>query len=121
MKKSGPTFVIPVSTYGKTIFLRGNMFNFKTANGLYLSSNNFDGTQKYYDLYKNTKSVSANNMPFSAYPVDNYTVFTNNTLKFTLSAFKQPQKLDIIYANPAGYSLASNSKRFTYIEIISGV
>jgi hypothetical protein len=121
MKSSGPTFTIPVSTSGKIIFLYGNMFNYKTLNGLYLSSNNFDGTQGYYNLYSNTRSVSAANPPFSAYPVYDYTVSTNNTLHFTLSAFKTVQKLDIIYANPAGYNFASKGKRFTYIQIISSL
>jgi len=35
-----------------------------------------------------------------------------------LSAFSYPQRLDIIYANPAGYRLASAGKRFSYIEIV---
>jgi len=119
MKKIGPTFTIPVNTTGKIITLYGDMFKYQTANGLYLSSNKSFITQQSYDFYSNIKSVSANNPPFNAFPVTNFIVYNNNTLRFTLSAFKDPQKLDIIYANPAGYNLASRGKRFTYIEIVS--
>jgi len=118
MSKIIPSFTIPVSTNDATIVLEGNMFKYQTANGLYLSSNKFNGNEKLFDLYSNTRSVSAANPPFSAYPVDYFTVFTNNTLSFRLSAFSYPQRLDIIYANPAGYRLASAGKRFSCIEII---
>lgn len=119
MPKEIPSFRVPVNTSNKRIVLEGNMFKYQTANGLFLSSNNFDGTEQYFDLYSTTKSVSANNPAFSAYPVDAFKVYTNNTLMFVLSAFSTPQKLDIIYANPAGYRLASSGKRFSYIEIIA--
>jgi len=103
----------------KFIFLEGDMFNYKTENGLYLSSNKFNGSQGYYDFYSTTKSISSQNPPFSAYPVTNFTVFNNNTLQFELSGFNQPQQLDIIYANSAGYRKASTSKRFSYIQIVT--
>jgi len=118
MSKLTPSFTIPVNTNDATIVLEGNMFKFQTANGLYLSSNKFNGSEKLFNLYSDTRSVSAANPPFSAYPVDYFNVYTNNTLAFTLSAFSYPQRLDIIYANPAGYRLASSGKRFSYIEIV---
>jgi len=118
MSKLTPSFTIPVNTNDATIVLEGNMFKFQTANGLYLSSNKFNGSEKLFNLYSDTRSVSAANPPFSAYPVDYFNVHTNNTLTFTLSAFSYPQRLDIIYANPAGYRLASSGKRFSYIEIV---
>lgn len=120
MKRTGPSFIIPVSASGKIITLQGDMFNFRTSNGLYLSSNKPNPLQKYYDLFSATRSVSANNPPFSAIPVDNFTVHTNNIIVFNLPKFDEPQRLDIVYANPAGYNLASRGKRFTYIEIVSG-
>jgi len=113
------TITIPVSSTGRTITVHGNMFNYQTDNGLYLSSNNFNGKQKYFDLYSMSRSVSANNKPFSAYPVDSFIVLSNNTLQFNLSAFNEPQILDIIYANPAGYNLLSRAKKTTIIKIIS--
>jgi hypothetical protein len=116
--KSYPSYTVTVGTSGKQITVNGNMFNYKTDVGLYLSSNAFDGTQKYYNLYSSVKSVSAGNPPFSAYPMPMYTTFTNNTLTFTLPVFYTPQKLDIIFANEAGYALASSSKRFSYIQVI---
>ena len=119
MPKEVPSFRVPINTSNKRIVLEGNMFKYQTANGLYLSSNNFNGTQQRFDLYSTTRSVSAANPAFSAYPVDYFKVYTNNTLMFTLSSFSTPQKLDIIYANPAGYRLASSGKRFSYIEIVS--
>lgn len=118
MSKFAPSFTIPVNTNDATIVLEGNMFKYQTANGLYLSSNKFNGSEKFFNLYSDTRSVSAANPPFSAYPVDYFNVYTNNTLAFTLSAFSYPQRLDIIYANPAGYNLASSGKRFSYIEIV---
>jgi hypothetical protein len=120
MKSNLATFVVPVSTGGKIITLRGNMFNYRTSSGLFLSSNKFDGRESYYDLYSGVKSVSANNRPFSAYPVDEFNVYNNHTLSFKLSSFNKPQNIDIIFANPAGYNLASSGKKFTFIQIISG-
>lgn len=119
MSKKTPSFKIKTNTKGKIIVLEGNMFNYSTGNGLYLSSNKFDGSQIYCDFYSSVKSVSAANPPFSAYPVRDFYVNTNNTLHFELSSFSAPQKIDIIYANQAGYRLASSGKRFTYIEIVS--
>ena len=106
MKTSDPTYVVPVSTNNKVITLYGNMFKYQTANGLYLSSNKTGLPKQRYDFYSGVKSVSANNPPFSGIPVDNFIVYNNNVLQFTLSAFKIPQKLDIIYANPAGHNLS---------------
>ncbi|NBO98955.1 MAG: hypothetical protein EBU90_02335 [Proteobacteria bacterium] len=119
MSKKQPSFRIKTNTPGKIIVLEGDMFSFSTGNGLYLSSNKFDGSQQYCDFYSLIQSVSAGNPPFSAYPVKEFTVNTNNTLHFELSSFSSPQKIDIIYANEAGYRLASSGKRFTYIEIVS--
>ena len=91
MKKSGPTYVIPVSTNNRVITLYGNMFKYQTANGLYLSSNKIDLPVRRYDFYSDVKSVSSNNPPFSGVPINNFLVYNNNVIQFTLSAFKTPQ------------------------------
>ena len=96
----------------------GNWFDYQTGNGLYVSSNNFNGSQGHYDLFANNRNLSASNPPFSAYAVNEFQTAGRNTLTFTLSSFDQPQKIDIIYANPAGYTLASYSKRFDAIEVV---
>jgi hypothetical protein len=116
--KTSPTFTVKTGVSGKIIILDGNMFNYTTNVGLFLSSNKFDGTEQYYDLYSNTRTVSSLNPPFSAYPMSAFVVWTNNTLQFTLPAYYYPQHIDIIFANDAGYRLASSGKRFSYIAIV---
>lgn len=117
-----PGTIIDVLTGAEKQFIvYGDRFNYVTGNGLYLSSNSFDGTQGYYDFYSNTRSVSAQNPPFSAYAVNNYYAINDSSLVFTLSALSQPQKIEIIYANEAGYALASSAKKFEYINIISSL
>lgn len=110
---------IAVNTSGKEIYVNGNMFNYKTAAGLYLSSNKFDGTQNNCNFYSAIRSTSAANPPFSGYPIP-YTTYTNNTISFKVPPFSQPQKIDIIYCNEAGYVKSSDWKRLTYIQIVSG-
>lgn len=121
MPKTTPSFTVLIGTSGKAIFMDGDMFNFRTDNGLFLSSNVPTADTKEYNLYSSTMSVSAANPPFSAFPVHNFSVNTNNTLTFNLPAFYEPRKLDIIFANDAGYTLASSGKRFTYISIVSAL
>lgn len=110
---------ITVNTSGKEIYVNGNMFKYKTAAGLYLSSNKFDNTQDNCDFYSAARSTSGSNPPFSGYPVA-YKAYTNNTISFVVPPFSQPQKLDIIYCNDAGYVKSSDWKRLTYIQIVSG-
>lgn len=113
-----PNITVKVGTSGKQIYLYGDMFNYKTDAGLYLSSNKFDGKQKSYNFYTGIRSTSAGNPPFSAYPIFDYVTHTNNVMSFTLPTFYTPQKLEIIFANDAGYQKASEAKRFDYIEIV---
>ena len=116
--KMYPTFTVKTGTSGRLIVVEGNMFQYKTDAGLFLSSNKFDGTEQYYDLYSGTRSVSSQNPPFSAYPMSAYMAWTNNTLQFTLPTYYHPQHIDIIFANDAGYKLASDGARFSYIAIV---
>lgn len=121
MPKITPFFTVLVGTSGRRIVMDGNMFNYRTDNGLFLSSNIPTADTKLYDLYSGTASISAANPPFSAFPVNDFTVNTNNTLNFSLPAFYETRKIDIIFANEAGYTLASSGKRFTYISIVSAL
>lgn len=114
-------FTVLTGTSGKIVVVDGNMFNYRTDNGLFLSSNVPTADAKLYDLYSGTRSVSAANPPFSAFPVNNFTVGTNNILQFALPAFYEPRKLDIIFANDAGYALASSDRTFSYISIVSAL
>jgi len=114
-----PVFTIYTGVSGRRITMQGDMFKYRTDAGLYLSSNSFDGTQKYYDLYSTVKSISSNNPPFSAYPLNNYDVSSNNVLSFEMPVRTRAEKLDIIYANPAGYIRASQMDRFTFIQVLT--
>lgn len=114
-------FTVLTGVSGNRIYLQGDMYNFHTDNGLYLSSNVPSADTRLYDLYSSIKSVSAANPPFSAFPVYNYIVTTNNTLNFELPAFSVPQRIDIIFANEAGYTLASSGKRFSYVNVVSAL
>jgi len=109
---------ISVGSSGKEVFIDGNMFSYKTAAGLYLSSNSFDGTQDNCDFYTSTRSTSTSNPAFSGYPVK-YKVYTNNTISFVVPTFYKPQILDIVFCNEAGYVKSSDWKKLTYIKIVS--
>jgi len=121
MPKQIPSYTVAVGTSGKVIVMQGDMFKYRTENGLYLSSNVPTADTARFDFYSNVKSVSAANPPFSAFPVHNFRVGTTNILEFVLPAFYEPRKLDIIYANDAGYTLASSTKRFSYIDVVSAL
>lgn len=118
---SKPSYTILTNQNNVYVTLEGNMFNFKTNAGLFLSSSNFDGTETYYNLYENVKSVSANNSPFYAYPLSSFNVDSNNILRFKLPPRSKPEKIDFIFANDAGYRLASWGPRFTFIRVISSL
>lgn len=115
-----PDTIIDVVTGAqRELIVYGDRFDNIVANGLYLSSNSFDGGQGYYDFYSNTRSVSAFNPPFSGYAVNIFQTINSQSIVFTLSALNKPQKIDIIYANEAGYALASKSKRFDFVNVLS--
>lgn len=101
-----------------TIFtFQGDMFDYKTQNGLYLSANVQNSLLSTFDFYSNTKSISAKFPAFKGYPIENYEVLNNNTLKFRMpSIYLGICKIDFIFANNAGYTLASSSKKFSYVQ-----
>lgn len=118
---SKPSFVVRTNQSNVYITLQGDMFKFKTNAGLFLSSSSFDGTEQYFDLYSGTKSVSSSNAPFYAYPLSSYEIDNNNIIRFQLPPRTKQEKLDFIFANDAGYRLASWGPRFTYIQIVSSL
>lgn len=114
----GPQTVFNILTgQTKEFVIYGDMFNYSTTNGLFVSSNTLPGIP--YNLYSSVKSISSSNPTFSAFAVNDYVIVNNNIIYFTLSAFNTPQKLDVIVANDAGYTKASLAKTFDYINIMS--
>ena len=94
------------------------MFNYKTLNGLYLSSSNTLMSSVDLDLYSNVKSISGRYPPVSVFPIYEYEVIENYILEFKLPQNLLEGNYDILYFNDAGYYKASSSKRFTYFEVI---
>lgn len=97
----------------------GDMFQYRTLNGLYLSSSNLAMSSLELDLYTEIKSISAKYPKISAFPVNSFEVIGENTIQFTLPSNLKVGNYDIIYINGAGYFTASNSKKFTYFSIIT--
>ena len=116
-----PSYVILTNQNNVWIKLEGDMFKFKTNAGLFLSSSSFDGSEQYYNLYTTVKNVCANNSPFYAYPLSSYEVDNNNIIRFKLPPRTRQEKLDFIFANDAGYRLASWGPRFTFIQVVSSL
>ena len=112
-------FTVLTGVSGRKFSITGTMLKYKTSNGLYLSSNKPSFPTTYYDFYSKIKHLSASNPGFSAIPITEYKIINDNTLNFTLTSFRTVQKINIIYANPAGYALATDSKFFSYIHVIS--
>jgi len=114
-----PSFTIltgSVSSFLVTIY--GDMFNFKTLNGLYLSSSNtFIENLTSLDLYSNVKSISAKYPPITVFPVEEYDVIENYILQFKITSDMMDGNYDIVYFNDAGYFKASSTKRFTYFTL----
>jgi hypothetical protein len=116
---SKPSFtVLSKNLSSINLKIYGDMFNYKTLNGLYLSSSNMLMSSIKLDLYSNVKSISARYPSVSAFPIYNYDVIENYILEFKLPQNLLEGNYDILYFNDAGYYKASNSKRFTYFEVI---
>ena len=116
---SKPSFtVLSENLSSINLKIYGDMFNYKTLNGLYLSSSNMLMSSIKLDLYSNVKSISARYPSVSAFPIYDYDVIENYILEFKLPQNLLEGNYDILYFNDAGYYKASNSKRFTYFEVI---
>ena len=97
----------------------GDMFQYKTLNGLYLSSSNVSMSSIELNLFTGIKSISAKYPKISAFPVNNFELIDNNIIQFILPVNLESGNYDIIYINGAGYFKASDSKKFTYFTIIT--
>lgn len=116
---SKPSFtVLSKNLSSINLKIYGDMFNYKTLNGLYLSSSNTLMSSVDLDLYSNVKSISGRYPPVSVFPIYEYEVIENYILEFKLPQNLLEGNYDILYFNDAGYYKASSSKRFTYFEVI---
>jgi len=96
--------------------LQGTMLNFYTGAGLYLSGSSSDFNQEFLDFYSTIKSVSSYYPPFSATPIEKYTVTEEgNRLEFFLPTNLPVGDFDIIFCNQAGYAKISDEKKILKI------
>jgi len=117
---SKPSFtVIKDHLSSAAITLYGDMFNYKTLNGLYLSSNTFIPYLTTLDLYSTIKSISGRYPAITVSPIEEYNIVENYILEFYLPNYLPSGNYDIIYINDAGYGKASSSKRFTYFTVLT--
>jgi len=120
---SKPSYTIQTRNLSATtVTIYGDMFQFKTLNGLYLSSSNLSMPSTAFDLYSNVKSISARYPTVYGFPVLEYDVLdAGNILQFKLPENLLVGNYDILYFNGAGYYKASQTSRFTYFTIISAL
>ena len=119
---SKASFTIKTQNLSSTnVTINGDMFQFTTLNGLYLSSNNPSMSSIELDLYTEIKSISARYPTVYGFPVYEYDVLDNGMLlKFKLPENLLTGNYDILYFNGAGYVKASkNTKIFTYFSVIN--
>ena len=117
-KSSFNAFINSLSSVKIEIY--GDMFNYKTLNGLYLSSSNTEiPNLTTLNIFSEVESVSSRYPAITVLPVEKYTVKENYILEFYLPNNLLIGNYDIIYINEAGYFKASDSKRFTYFRILS--
>ena len=115
-----PTLTIVQGSSAAIFTFQGDMFDYITGNGLYLSANVINPILSSYNFYSNIKSISAKFPAFTGYPITNYEILNNNILRFRMpSVYLGNCKIDFVFANEAGYGLASQSSRFTYVQMIS--
>lgn len=114
-----PTITITQGSSAAVFTFQGDMFNYTAGNGLYLSANVTSPLLSSFNFYSNTSSISSKFPAFTGYPIENYEVLNNNLLRFRMpSIYLGPCKIDFIFANEAGYSLASDSSRFSYVQVV---
>lgn len=98
------------------VTLYGDMFQFYTDKGLYLSGNSPLFSGNYYDFYSNIKSLSANFKPFYGIPIE-YTLINENEVMFSLPVNTPIGDYDVVFCNPAGYAIASWTRNFNKIVV----
>lgn len=104
-------YLTPDYTNKTTIIVQGDMLQYYTGNGLYLSGNSPLLSTNEYDFYSQVKSISANFPPFRGIPVK-YTPINATEIQFLMPANLPLGAYDIIFCNPAGYVIGSQTKRF---------
>ena len=118
---SKPTFTLNTQNLSSALVtIHGDMFQYVTLNGLYLSSSNTSISSVELDLYTHIKSISARYPAVNVFPVQEYDVLEGGTVL----QFRMPENLpkgnyDILYFNGAGYEKASKNKKFTYFRVLS--
>lgn len=118
---SKPSLRIATRNLSSTnVTIYGDMFNYKTLNGLYLSSNNPEVSSYELNLYTQIKSISGIYAPVNVFPILEYDIIDGGTiLQFRLPHDLLIGNYDILYFNDAGYYKASNTKRFTYFQVVN--
>ncbi len=115
-----PSFTVKTVNLSSTVVtIYGDMFQYRTLNGLYLSSSNVTMSSQELNLYTGIKSISAKYPKISAFPVNNFDLIDENTIQFIIPNDLKEGNYDIIYMNAAGYYKASNDERFTFFRVIS--
>ena len=107
-------YLTPDYTNKATVTIRGDMLQYYTENGLYLSGNSPLLSTNRYDFYSTIKSISANFPPFEGIPVK-YTLINENEIQFLMPPNLPFGMYDMVFCNPAGYAIASQTKRFNKI------
>jgi len=108
-------FYLTPDYLGKAVItVRGDMLQYYTESGLYLSGNSSILSSNKFDFYSQIKSISANFPPFEGIPVK-YTPISETEIQFIIPSNLPFGEYDIIFCNPAGYVIASQSKRFNRI------
>jgi hypothetical protein len=114
-----PTITITQGSSAAIFTFQGDMFSYTAGNGLYLSANVVSPLLSSFDFYSNTSSISSKFPPFTGYPIEEYEIINNNILKFRMPpVYLGTCKIDFIFANEAGYALASRSSRFSYVQMV---
>jgi len=114
-----PTITITQGSSAATFTFQGDMFSYTAGNGLYLSANVTNPILSSFDFYSNTSSISSKFPAFTGYPIEDYEILNNNVLKFRMpSLYLGTCKIDFIFANEAGYAKASDSSRFSYVQMV---
>ena len=96
------------------------MFQYYTADGLYLSGNSPLLSTNRYDFYSTIKSVSALYPPFSGLPLK-YNVQEAEYINFKLPSNLPLGDYDFVFCNPAGYYKASSSTNFSKLKVVGFV
>ena len=118
--RTEPTLTLEPGQTNVTFMFQGDMFQYVTGNGLYLSANVMNPILSSFNFYSQVKSLSGKFPAFTGYPIQEYEIYSNNVLKFKMPSIPLSGcNIDFIFCNEAGYAKASQSNRFSYVKILS--